>query len=312
MVPIYRDRIMVGVLEILFNKPHIFEEPELRTYQLMATLAGDASALRVQGAEERPVAPSSVPHALWKITSELQQLGNVDKPAVPSVRPSWSEAMYAKMSAVRDTAMVSRVSELRRSTIRRLHGVSLPPVRWPHISLPKFRWPRSAFQKGNWRRALEGLSRPLRPLRQRRWYVAAVAVVVMTVVFGSIARHHGSVSRLTDSSQPASPAFSPTSSTSTQPLLAGPAPKPQPGTGRREANAPNASFKRVPMGKNEVDYVADDVTIRQFRSPSQSVTAQRRSRQVKIGEDVTVRYFNSPQSLPQAKPASVNEESLRD
>ena len=66
--------------------------------------------------------------------------------------------------------------------------------------------------------------------------------------------------------------------------------------------APGSAFRRVRIGPNEVDYIADDVTIRQFtyrpaRPPRIS------DRQVKIGNDVTIRYFsNKTTSDSQAAP----------
>src|SRR5438876_5186837 len=41
ILPIYHDRTVAGVLEILFSEPHTFEDQELRTYRLMAGLVGE-------------------------------------------------------------------------------------------------------------------------------------------------------------------------------------------------------------------------------------------------------------------------------
>jgi hypothetical protein len=57
----------------------------------------------------------------------------------------------------------------------------------------------------------------------------------------------------------------------------------------RDESLPGFTRKRV--GPNEVDYVADDVTMRVFTPKYQDGPAQRWSRQVRFGNDVTVRYF---------------------
>jgi hypothetical protein len=51
------------------------------------------------------------------------------------------------------------------------------------------------------------------------------------------------------------------------------------------------AFRRVRVGRNEVDYVAADVTIRHFVTKSASPRTRAGYKQVNIGNDVTVRYF---------------------
>jgi len=63
-------------------------------------------------------------------------------------------------------------------------------------------------------------------------------------------------------------------------------------SGATKCGFPNSSFRRVRFNENEVDYVADDVTIRYFDRNA----ASRQLRVVterNIGDDVTVRYFES-------------------
>jgi len=78
--------------------------------------------------------------------------------------------------------------------------------------------------------------------------------------------------------------------------------KPMPGIHRldkrtggsaKESKAALFAFKRVQVGPNEVDYVAEDVTMRVFTPRSARVQPQHVSREVNIGDDVTVRYFAS-------------------
>jgi hypothetical protein len=72
--------------------------------------------------------------------------------------------------------------------------------------------------------------------------------------------------------------------------------KPLPGTRTttsraRDSKAALTAFKRVLVGENEVDYVADDVTIRLFTPRHTPAQVPHSVRQLDIGEDVTVRYF---------------------
>ena len=63
-------------------------------------------------------------------------------------------------------------------------------------------------------------------------------------------------------------------------------------SGATKSGFPNSSFRRVRFNENEVDYIADDVTIRYFDRNA----ASRQLRVVterNIGDDVTVRYFES-------------------
>src|SRR5215472_1391926 len=59
----------------------------------------------------------------------------------------------------------------------------------------------------------------------------------------------------------------------------------------KDGMAPNLRFRRVRIGPNEVDYIAQDVTVRHFTNSQPR--PQRNVRLVNIGDDVTVRYFSS-------------------
>jgi hypothetical protein len=83
--------------------------------------------------------------------------------------------------------------------------------------------------------------------------------------------------------------------------------KPQAVAGATEGiKAAGSAFKLVRVGQNEVDYIAEDVTIRRFtpkprHRPQMGVGEKR----VDFGEDVTVRYFASkPPVASQAQPVS--------
>jgi hypothetical protein len=75
------------------------------------------------------------------------------------------------------------------------------------------------------------------------------------------------------------------------------------GHGGRDAMAPNASFRKVRIGANEVDYISNDVTIRHFTTAQ--TRPQRNVKLMNIGDDVTVRYFSGESAVTsQAAPFS--------
>ena len=51
------------------------------------------------------------------------------------------------------------------------------------------------------------------------------------------------------------------------------------------------AFRRVEVGPNEVDYVAEDVTVRIFTPPPKARSVQGGNNEVDLGDDVTVHYF---------------------
>ena len=60
----------------------------------------------------------------------------------------------------------------------------------------------------------------------------------------------------------------------------------------KESRHAGTALKRVQVGRNEVDYVADDVTMRVFTNrPVVKRSLPRNSRVAQFGDDVTVRYF---------------------
>jgi len=74
-----------------------------------------------------------------------------------------------------------------------------------------------------------------------------------------------------------------------------------------EAQCPSPAFKRIRGRPNEIDYIAEDVTIRRFTA----TTAYGVGKEFHIGEDVTVRYFASKLAvLSQTRPASASPQSF--
>lgn len=134
-----------------------------------------------------------------------------------------------------------------------------------------------------------------------RWHVAAAALVIATLSAGWISYNHRQ--------KLAGPAINPTAVVTTQKssadlkqpelhtVSAPAALAPQVG------KAAGSGFKRVRVGRNEIDDVADDVTVRHFESPSRPKLV-RAGKQVNYGDDVTVRYFETDSQVRPAVHAS--------
>ena len=134
-----------------------------------------------------------------------------------------------------------------------------------------------------------------------RWNVAAAVVSAALVMVSWVAYDHRAVSppdasalqRSNTAEQQVPAKLSPASNRTSKPQTAA--------GGREGMKAAGSAFKLVRVGQNEVDYFAEDVTIRRFTpkpAPPQMRVGEKR---VDFGEDVTVRYFAS--KPPVASPA---------
>ncbi|HEX3820390.1 MAG TPA: hypothetical protein VHW45_08660 [Candidatus Sulfotelmatobacter sp.] len=70
------------------------------------------------------------------------------------------------------------------------------------------------------------------------------------------------------------------------------------------AHAFQSALRRVQVAPNEVDYIADDVTMRIFTSRVTRRPVRRWKKQVHIGDDVTVRYFAEKNAMAQSVASS--------
>jgi hypothetical protein len=64
MLPIYHDRILVGVLEILFSEPHAYQDYEVEMYRLMAGLGEEVMCRAPQAERNLPAELPAVSNAL--------------------------------------------------------------------------------------------------------------------------------------------------------------------------------------------------------------------------------------------------------
>jgi GAF domain len=265
ILPIYHDRAVAGVLEVLFREAHAFQDGEVRAYRLIAGLVGKVVSHAAEREQRKASAAelSTVPDPLEQITSQMRKLRDDDVPGTAN-----NNAIY---QACRGAVAVAR---------------ELP-------ALGQRVWAATMIKE-----RVKSV-----PLHVRRWNVAAAAVATALVIICWIAySDHRLASPLGASALHKSnhldrqAAFVPV-----KPVPANSMFKPQTRPIAREGvKDARHGFKRVKVGENEVDYIAQDVTIRYFTHELASQRVRVGDNQFDIGEDVTVRYFASKPSLVSA------------
>ena len=258
ILPIYRERALAGVLEVFFSEAHAFEDREVRTYRSMARLVEDAMSRVTELAQKKAQAaqPVTVPHAIEQITSQMQS-----SPTTTNLRRSPQHKHEIGPLRGAATAAAGELLDLG--------------------------------QPAEGARTITQLVRRI-PLHKLRWSVAVPAVVTALVIAACwIAYDRRPTAPVGISSvQRSSAARQQIPFVLTKPVPSNSASKAQTAAGGRgEAKAPSSAFKRVRVGPYEVDYVAEDVTIRHFTPKPPRRLVLGAYREVHIGEDVTVRYF---------------------
>jgi len=261
MIPIYRERVVAGVLEVLFSDPHTFDDPEMHTYRLMAGLVEEARPSDIQlGKKDAPATqPLAVQHSMVQTLSPGQGFCREDKPA-----SKLSDAqLFGSPTVVPGT----------RSTL-------CPPAK-------DVRTTRRPAKRPS----------PHSP----RWTVGAAAVVIILGVAAWISLDHRAPSTMEGSVRsnapnqvlkPSAKIFPPKRASQRQAA-----------SGAREYTSKARSpFKRVRVGPKEVDYIAEDVTIRHFTTKAAASHAPAVNKQFDIGDDVTVRIFtDAPAVSPKTR-----------
>jgi len=260
ILPIYHERTLGGVLEILFSEAHVFEDREVRTYRLMVGLI-EASILQASKvarkknpASERSRFPQTFERSIFRSGRYLEE-----KPSVFA----WADkyALYDRCSSAVAGVRESRV--FRQSVLLASTMVQ---------------------------RAKESTSD--KPRRN-----AALGSLATVLVFGCWIAYssRGPASSSTPSSSTPAGSTAIQEQGPIQPENTVPAegtykrlPTPVPVNEARAA----VRVRPVRMGQIEIAHFGDDVTVRHFiykPAPQHRVGT---SRVAYIGDDVTVRYFS--------------------
>ena len=255
ILPIYRERVVAGVLEVLFSEAHAFQDGEIRAYRLMAGLVEEAMSREAAVDQKKARATQSVamPHAVEQITYQPQKFPGNHK----------SEPEGASENGIGQPCGAATVAG------------ELPDL-------------------GQLAKAATTITHRMR--RLPRWSLAVTAVVTALVIAAcwiaydphpaspvgtsSLQRPHTTRQQIPFVAAKPSPSYS--------------ASRVQTATGGiGKAKTPSSAFERVEVGPNEVDYIAEDVTIRHFTTKPALPRVRGGYNEVHIGEDVTVHYFAS-------------------
>jgi hypothetical protein len=288
ILPIYQEHALAGVLEVFFDEEHVFQDREVRTYRLMTSLVEEAMFRSTQiGREEaRQVAatpsPATAPQAIEPFPSWMQTLD--DDESAPQ-RMRWIDQLRRAGTAL--GAEFRFVEAAAKQRVR-----SMPTRLWiGHLrragTVLAARFAETAATIGQRVRSF-----PLRKLRpsQLRLNLAiaalALAVAAWFISYSRSGRTSASLDRgssphtSNDAPQPV-PTKSENSASNGKPAA----------IGTETVKPSNLVFRRVRVGPNEIDYIAEDVTIRHFVTKAAPPRPRTGYKQVDIGSDVTVRYF---------------------
>ena len=268
ILPICKKHVLVGVLQVLFERPHSFREPEICFCRLMVSLLEEVISQgprKVKALESELVGTAEVQH-------RTQQDLNVAKGPVNTLPTSASIVDQRTSNGPGTKDGGSRFVKLQAKqprpflAVRRMKGSQLwAPFKATFASM------------GHWTR-----NKP--SLRFAAALSAAFVLGLMICFFYSI--HSKTSTRA--SAVPSSGEYQEFATVKSS--FAKTKPDSQ-RNGRRDSSTGLPGFRRVQVSPNEVDYLAEDVTVRHFTVSSAQPPIRSGVREVNFGDDVTVRYF---------------------
>jgi hypothetical protein len=256
MLPIYHKGAVAGVVEVLFDEPHAFLEREVRAYQMITGFIEEVITRDIQSEEKNF---STAPVAAVPIPVEHSSQ------AMPVCGPKLESAATPRLGSILGTIGLTTAATIK--WLQRLWHTVAPAITTTH-SLP----------------------RPL--FITMRWTLAPLLLVATLVIVNWIARRPRSPA---ENSMPAKSTVAEQVSpmaVKRSPMNGAPRwPTPAAAT-EGEQGLLGSGFSRVWVSQNEIDYIAEDVTVRRF-GPNAISRRLHGYEQVNIGDDVTVRYFES-------------------
>ena len=267
ILPIYHDRTVAGVLDVLFDEAHAFRHREVLTYRLMAALVGEAMFYAARPEQKKALAADllTMPQSI-RLTRPQREEALTDLASVPAAPTN--RAIYQACGSF--IARALKLSALTHSA-------------W----MASERANRGPWYKGRWETAVG---------------VAAVLVIACWIGFrdrrpappSGVSGPNGS--NVVEQQMPFVPA---------KRVLANSTSKPQTALGLepRKSKISRTMPQRVPDRNIRVRYISDDVTVRYFTPKPPAQRVLHRNIQVRyISDDVTVRYFTPKQAVAPPRP----------
>jgi hypothetical protein len=267
ILPIYHDRAVAGVLEVLFNEAHAFQPREVRAYRLMAGLVEEAISYAARPEQETTRAAD---------LSTLRQ-------SIGQIRPQIEKSLN-------DGGSVPRVATNR--AIRQACGDSFADV----VKVPGIKRSESAASE---------LAKRVVFFKGRRETAAAIAAVLVLACWIAYRDHRPTLPLGPSAVQRSSAIEQQMPIVPTKRVLANSTSKPPTAVDLKEdgRKAARITPQLVRVGNNELDYVAQDVTVRYFTpKPAPQRVLNSRSQVRYASEDVTVRYFTPTPAVAPPRP----------
>ena len=274
ILPIYQGRFVGGVLQVLFNEPHSFQDQEVRTYWILAKLVGEAmSQAPIIHKKSVDVAPAVVEEVIEDFPAPAREPANRVEPVeVAQAAPHIEEVPAPVVRLVHPRVMLY---------VNRVRGYRLPAYSLNPYKLPVYQ-----------RKRISGL------------VVAAVTLVCTWILCTA---RPGTVSSDGPPPQATNVAAQPTppSGASQVPVTATPAASfPAPLEYQTVRYARSAGRQRFPDLDTRVKHFGSDVTVRYFTPRTAALRTADESEVRHVSDDVTVRYFKPTNLGPQAEPTA--------
>lgn len=284
MLPIYQNHALAGVMQVLFDGAHAFLAREMRTYRLMVSVLEERILSHPYRAQQQSAMSAGGQIASDRIVLPYQPRENI-KPLV--IVPDAAEPNKSQSGAP------------RTDDDRQAHAVWKSILTWNAFVVRKLSAVLRGLNAAIWKEVDRASNADI-------WFCGAAATLAIVVAIAISAGYGNYDDHLTPITTGL--AFQTVRGTGqqapSQPLFVDNTTK-QVSHKRKDTAAPNSAFRRVRIGSNEVDYVAEDVTIRHLKVVPAKPEVRTSEKELSFGDDVTVRYFaNTPTTVATPRPSS--------
>jgi len=316
ILPVYDNRNLVGVMEVIFSDAHSFQEQEVRTYRVMASLLGEVIGRAAQPQTQKAATETPAIQPVLASIAPQPGIRKMEPPRVVQQTAPAPQSGFSILGLTSESVSLTRdpLESLRsvaarltaNPTLRRAYRTAIASI--AAIRLPEVRLP----ERHQLDRALSVVTkRAVQVPYYKRW----VAVTVLVLATWGAFRDHrpapaAPMSGVATAKEVAQPSSSPSAASTAVPAKASAIPALAVVPGAAGAAKP----RWVRIGNDELDYVGQDVTVRYFGVKPAAQLAPVQSRTKKIGSDVTVRYFSpiaasAPERIPSTQIHYVSEDA---
>jgi hypothetical protein len=281
ILPIYHGRFVAGVLQVLFNEPHSFQDQEVRTYWILAKLVGEAMS-------QAPVIEKGSAHVAPPVTEEVieyfpapprEPVNSFEPVKVAQVSPHVEEAPTPDVAL---SFPLDRLRLLNSRVMLYVNRVRACKLRAYSYKLPVYL-----------RKRISGLA------------VASITLVCIWILCTAPPATMTSAAVPPQQSPTAATPQTPLSGASQIPVTATPAASfPAPLEYETVGKAASAGRRSSPESGTRVKHFGNDVTVRYFTPRNAAMKISGGSEVRQVSDDVTVRYFKPKNMDPQGEPVA--------